>query len=104
MRSGILILVFLSLTGCVVQAQPRVLTDNQKKYFETMSLAERSYMDSCLIVHGSYQLEFHDCQRKMAEDLGAVAKPVQQSSGTSITKTAVGTAIGYGAAKLILGH
>lgn len=93
----------LFLTACKpddpIAARP--LTDLQKQYIESMTLAEKVYIENCLQPTSRYQYEFSYCQRHMIEDLNVTMRP--KDNGHPIVNTAVGTALGYGAAKLILG-
>lgn len=71
------------------------LTEVQKQYLAKSSLEIQAFMDSCLDSE-YYTLDM--CLEKYKK-MGVV----QPSSGASVLKTAAGVAIGYGAAKMILG-
>ncbi len=92
-------LFLFMLSACkegVVEA-PRVYSDIQLKAIQTLPVIEQAYMDDCFLKTGVYS-SFQYCLDKMRNSLCP-----QPQSGSSVGSTAVGTAVGIGAAKLLFG-
>lgn len=93
-------LLLILMVSCVerpIATGHTKLTATQKEYLAGSTLEVRAYMDSCL----DSQFRYFDNCLEAYKEMGKI----QSSSGSSnsILKTAAGTAIGIGAAKLILG-
>lgn len=94
--------MLLTLTSCV-EREPfkRVFTETEKEYFKTLPLEQKVYMEGCLTTEYMTTALCISQMRKMY--MPVVVSPSGESTSSSIIKTAVGTAIGYGAVKLITG-
>ena len=92
-------LLLLTLIACGQNpevSQMEKLTLNQKEFLAQASLEARAYFDSCL--SKSYK-DFEYCFERF-KSFGVTEKHYK---GSSVLKTAAGTALGYGAAKMIIG-
>lgn len=87
----------LLISGC---AEPMRYTPTpiQKSYLESLPLEARVFMESCTNV--SYD-RFEKCITDL-KNLGT-SRVAKTSPERGIINTAVGTAVGYGAAKLLIG-
>lgn len=110
MKRIILFLILGICISCTEKKAPvkKELTDNEKVLYSQMSLEYKVYMDNCL--NGQYggdrdYYDFTRCLILVKEEFkNCYIEPNKnESSGTSIIKTAVGTAVGIGAAKMIFG-
>jgi hypothetical protein len=90
--------LLLTLASCNKKPFIRTYSQNEKMYLESLSLEEGAYMDGCLKYSSR---EVYDCIKYMKDDFRGYEK--NTNGGSSILKTAAGTALGYGAAKIILG-
>lgn len=91
-------LILILLFGCEPMKEKKwIPTPAQQAYLDQLSLEGRAYMDSCLCKAG-------DCLSMCIREYKKLGVPETKSgNGQSVLKTAAGTALGYGAAKLILG-
>ncbi len=83
----------------------RVFTAEELTYLDSLTLEKRVYMKGCMERYRSYML--NNCIQDFYYDTRQVSgfgNQKDQNQGQSVGKTAVGTALGYGAAKLILGR
>lgn len=95
-------LIFLILVSCdckPLKPFKRVLTEDQTYYRSELDLENRIVLDGCL--ESKYN-SFAGCISSLPKNRKQVVY-TKEGGGNSIMKTAVGTAVGYGAAKLILG-
>lgn len=84
-------------------------TDDEKKVYAGFSLEEKVFFDNCIRVNSSYthsfrEVYFVECLRSVREEYKDCSHHSTGDSGTSILKTAVGTAVGYGAIKMLTGR
>ena len=103
MRNFILILSLVLLAACHERPKrvPRVYTELQVQAINELSKNGQAFMDSCYRSPDAWYT-FSDCQKNMNNALNCQQVAPQQG-GTSIGTTAVGTALGIGAAKVMLG-
>jgi len=72
------------------------------KYLKYLPTGDRAFMLSCM--DGLTSASFPHCYKSLASvSNGCPSDKSSESTGSTILKTATGTALGYGAAKLILG-
>lgn len=91
---NIIFMCCLSLIACEKPA-PRVYTELQLKAVQSMTPVQQAFMEACYIDHSYHR--FDDCLKQMEP------APCVQKSGSSVGATAVGTALGIGAGKLLFG-
>jgi len=100
MKSVIFVLI-LTIVGCEDAPKPRVLSSIQVQYMESLPIEQKVFMEDCL---SSEYRNFHGCQTTMYESLGLKPPaPRSPKAGNGVLETAVGTAAGIGAAKIIFG-
>lgn len=94
-------LLFL-LIGCV--EKPRVLSADERQHLGSLLLDQRIIMNDCLGLypHMSYAMCLNQNLANYIEKTKG-NRPIVQSGGASILKTAAGVAVGMGAAKLLFG-
>lgn len=98
MKSIVLVLSIL-LLGCEPKKPfVRQYTPLQQELMQKYPLDQRAYMEDCLRVEF---YSFSSCQEHMAKALNPPR--VIEKGGTGILGTAAGAALGFGAAKLLLG-
>ena len=96
----IVFILFLSCNEQKKEVKPKVkgkdqLTEIQVNFLKSASLEFQAYMDTCL--EGNYEEMYTYCYKNFLKINNGCSK------GSSVLKAAAGTAIGIGAAKMILG-
>lgn len=99
------LIILLTVISCAREVHE--FTATEKEYLKSLTIEERAYMEACMTRRYEYDTAY--CMGMMKMALAPRPKVITQnvSSGESTTstivKTAVGTAIGYGAVKLLTG-
>lgn len=103
-----LILVCIFILSCrpevkqesELKAIPKILTEKQALSLRSMNERENAFMEDCLNeCYKTSCMSFRSCLVKMSEQLGCVSTT---RTNNHMLDTAIGTAIGHGASKLLL--
>jgi hypothetical protein len=109
MTKYILLMTLLAAAGCYERPP---LTESQKTLLAQLTLDRRAFMEGCVAQDNEYSSDFHRCQSEMMDKFDAKPAPSpapcqgrgRGGSGSRVLETAAGTAMGVGAAKLLLGR
>lgn len=93
-------LVFIFLLYSCHEHKKWEPTELQKKYLATLPLEGQVYFESCLCEYGDC---FDSCMKDYKRFVSSSVQTIEKKSGPSTTDIAIGTALGYGAAKVIMG-
>lgn len=95
-------MVLLVSCGKPTPPPERVWTENEREHYKGLDLESKVKMDDCLAWrYGDNMRSYASCIEITSPRYRSRGK--SRDSGSSIIDTAVGTAIGVGAAKMILG-
>lgn len=101
----IIILSLLFLISCEPKHDLTVkekMTQAHITHFNSLILEEQILMERCLENRSSQHINYSYCVERMIE-MRRTSIAQKQNNGSSILNTAVGTAVGIGASKLIFG-
>lgn len=101
-----LIPIYIFILSCSPEVKqeikPKILTEKQVLALQSMNVRENAFMEECLNeCYRTYCNSFNTCLTLLSDKLGCnslIDKP-----NNNILDTAVGTAIGHGASKLLFG-